>query len=374
MALRWSLILSCLLLTGCPSPELSEAQLNPADETTEGWEPVFEPAPEKSECSPNKIAEILEPPDISSVTFINCNLTLEPNSIITKRVILQGEASSGITVDCNGSKIEPNSSINHKLDALEIRSRSVDDEWVPVHDISIHNCTIKGSVRIYGMGKNDGDPDLRVSSRTEDHVYNARDNAPYHINIEESTITGKYGRIPLYIAPGVHHSVINNSTINGISSSVMVYMDAESYGNTISNSLILGTSNMRELIAMDGASYCTLKNNKLLDALQGGIYLYRNCGENGTIRHATPSHNNITNNTIRCIPGSGWFYNGIYVGSRDGDRGFCDEDKGYPYGSSVSDQDHARFNVIRENNLYHCNIDIGNETNRPNIINSNTEH
>ena len=55
-------------------------------------------------------------------------------------------------------------------------------------------------------------------------------------------------------------------------------------------------------------------------------------------------------------------YNGdnpsVYLGSRDRGGwfqdtfGFCEDDAGYPFGSSVSDKDYARYNVVMQNQIY----------------------
>jgi len=362
-------ILLLLAVTVCrtKNDNPTGAQLNPADEGTEGWTPVFQPAPERLECSENKIVEILEPVDQNTVVVVNCNLTLEPGDVVTKRLILQGEASSGVTLNCNGAEVSP-SDIPAHLDSIEVRSVQVDNEWEPAHNVTIQNCNIQGSVRIYGMGKNGNNNNLTTSSRTLEHTYTARNNAPYHIDLDNITISGR-GRIPLYIAPGVHHSSLSNSTIEGHSTSVMMYLDAETYGISIYQNVFDASRAGREAIALDGSSYGAIVNNRLLNVPKGGIYLYRNCGENGTIRHATPSYNEITNNEIRCIHNIINWYAAIYLGSRDGSRGYCEEDSGYPYGSSVSDQDHVRYNMVTGNELHGCLVKSGNKTNHSNTIN-----
>jgi hypothetical protein len=76
----------------------------------------------------------------------------------------------------------------------------------------------------------------------------------------------------------------------------------------------------------------------------GGIYLYRNCGEGGTVRHQPPQNNFIAGNTIDNTGGYG-----IWLGSRNGGRFYCNDDKGFPFGSSQDDGDFADNNTIRGN-------------------------
>jgi hypothetical protein len=59
---------------------------------------------------------------------------------------------------------------------------------------------------------------------------------------------------------------------------------------------------------------------------RGGVFLYRNCGEDGVIRHQTPSDNVITGNTFT---GARWLWpNAVVVGSREGRRRYCAADTG----------------------------------------------
>ncbi|MFM8789313.1 MAG: right-handed parallel beta-helix repeat-containing protein, partial [Chthoniobacterales bacterium] len=91
-----------------------------------------------------------------------------------------------------------------------------------------------------------------------------------------------------------------------------------------------------------------IKGNRFIRASFGGIYLYRNCGEGGTVRHQTPGENRIENNTFNLTalrPGS----YGIWLGSRQGRRTYCEADAGYPFGSSIDNRDFADDNVLGRN-------------------------
>ncbi|MGV3578830.1 MAG: right-handed parallel beta-helix repeat-containing protein, partial [Brevundimonas sp.] len=82
---------------------------------------------------------------------------------------------------------------------------------------------------------------------------------------------------------------------------------------------------------------------------RGGVFLYRNCGEDGVIRHQTPSNNTITGNRF---DGAALIApRPVVVGSREGRRRYCGDDAGYPYGSSVDDGDHATGNVVTGNTI-----------------------
>jgi len=340
------------------SPKPSSESTDPADQGANGWVPVFAPIPERQLCSEAQRSRMLV--ESNDPTVVNCHLILEPSDAIRRPLVFRGEQSSGVLMDCNGATVSVSDG-----DALRIRSEMGE----PVHDVTIRNCIINGSVRIWGLAINGNSPDLLESSRTLEHVSNVRDHAPYRVILEGLTITS-HGRIPLYIAPGVHHSLVTNCEIDGASDSVLVYLDAETTANSFTENTLRAENIDREAIALDGSSFNTIENNSIWSAYAGGIFLYRNCGEGGVSRHSTPSVNRIIGNTIQCR------YHrldlrtdpGIWLGSRDGRRGYCGDDAGYPYGSSVSDYDFARWNVVSDNDLRDCEIELGNSTNHSNQI------
>ena len=164
------------------------------------------------------------------------------------------------------------------------------------------------------------------------------------------TITG-HGRIPLYLGPGTTRLTIYDSTINGRSDSVALYLDAESSHNIIRNNkfnvdgnFTLRQFRVREVIAVDGSADNQILSNTINNAKGGGIYLYRNCGEGGTVRNQAPQNNFIAGNTINNTGGYG-----IWLGSRNGGRFYCNDDKGFPFGSSKDDGDFANDNIVRGN-------------------------
>jgi hypothetical protein len=135
-----------------------------------------------------------------------------------------------------------------------------------------------------------------------------------------------------------------DSRIKGRTDSVALYLDAESGFNVIRNNTfdIIGAN--REIIAVDGSANNQLLTNTIKQAPSGGIYLYRNCGEGGTVRHQAPQNNLIAGNTINNTGGYG-----IWLGSRNGGRLYCNEDKGFSFGSSIDDRDFADNNTVRDN-------------------------
>ena len=160
------------------------------------------------------------------------------------------------------------------------------------------------------------------------------------------------GRIPLYLAPGVTGVRLTGSTFTGTSNNPAVYLDAESAGNTITGNRFDLADHRREVIAIDGSADNTIADNTFTHVDAGGIFLYRNCGEGGTVRHQTPSGNVIAGNTF--APRTPASAPAIWIGSRGG-RLFwrlatgCSADGGLPFGSSADDGDHADGNAVTDN-------------------------
>jgi hypothetical protein len=369
---------------------LPQAQVGPPPQL------VAQPAPAKA-CSPNRtaevLAEVLAPATKESPSVrIDCSLTLARSHVITKRLIFEGAEASGVTVECNGATIDGKrfllgyDRLNDKSGfmpgfAVEIKSKPITPDpatglarFEPPQNVTLRNCKIIGPVKVYGSA-GEG---VEVARRS-DYVQRMRNHAPRNIVFDQVTIEGLGGEgAVLYLFSGVSHFQLLNSEIKGSTSDVNIYLDAESYGNTFRNNRIHATpvGHNRELIAIDGSSYNTIVNNYFSALNHGGIYLYRNCGEKGLIRHSTPSGNTIVNNFFYYDK-----YEGdnpaIFVGERNGrsSKSYnCDADEKYPgccqYGSSVSQLDHALFNGVMQNQIRKRSVSDMIRVNRPNDINT----
>ena len=232
------------------------------------------------------------------------------------------------TIDCNGEAYNKG-----KVTELQILA----------DNITIKRCKINGSIRTIGLGRNGEAPGVKASSVKTGHIERAQAAAPRGTVLYGLTITG-HGRIPLYLGPGTTRLTMYDSTIKGRSDSVALYLDAESGFNIIRNNTFDITGASREIIAVDGSANNQLLTNTIKQAPNGGIYLYRNCGEGGTVRHQAPQHNLIAGNTINSTGGYG-----IWLGSRKGGRLYCRDDAGFPFGSSKDDGDFADNNTVRDN-------------------------
>ena len=253
------------------------------------------------------------------------------------------------TIDCEGGTYNKG-----KVTELQILA----------DNITIKRCKINGSIRTVGLGHNGEAPGVKASSIKAGHTERTQAAAPKNTVLYAVTIIG-HGRIPLYLAPGTTRLTMYDSTIRGRSDSVALYLDAESGFNIIRNNAFDITGASREIIAVDGSANNQFLTNTIKQAPNGGIYLYRNCGEGGTVRHQAPQNNLIASNTINNTGGYG-----IWLGSRNGGRMYCNDDAGLPFGSSKDDGDFADNNIVKDNTFTGSARTIRNDGAR-NLLESN---
>lgn len=299
-------------------------------------------------CSPTKRAEVLAPATEANPSVkLDCNLNLTSADVITKFIVIEGSEVSGLVLKCSGATLDGRVK-NPGKDMIMVRSNFKNGNWSRPSDITIKGCNVYGSIRIYGMGTNGESDKVKESSHSLGHTERAQKAAPTYVTLYKMNIYGQ-SRIPLYFSPGVTYSKLLNSKIRGVSDSTAIYLDAESAHNEIRYNDIMPDTT-RELIAIDGSAHNVIAGNYFSNLNDGGIYLYRNCGEGGTVRHQPPQHNDIGNNFFLYKK-----YHGsnpsVYLASRNGDRNYCDADKGYNFGSSIDNKDLARNNRILKNRI-----------------------
>jgi len=254
---------------------------------------------------------------------------------------LEGSGENGQVIDLQGGWLNEG-----KLTEMLICSKEVEKGWDVPKRITIRNGRIRGSIRIFGLGVNGEAPRVRESSHREGHTARAQAAAPRAILLEDLKIEADH-RIPLYLGPGVTGVMVRNCTFTGWSASTTVYLDAESGGNRI-HGCTFDVSSGREVIAVDGSATNTIVGNRFFWVDYGGIYLYRNCGEGGTVRHQAPQGNVIEDNFFNMTDLRSGSY-GVWLGSRQGLRSYCEDDVGYPFGSSIDNRDFADHNILRRN-------------------------
>jgi hypothetical protein len=296
-------------------------------------------------CAAAELGELTA--EVMTPYRLTCRAVLRSGQSITRPVLIEGAEASGAGLDCQGGAVgRPGAATTTRQPTIAIWSRRITAaHWSRPADIRIQNCVIHGAVRVWGMGADGGYDDLRASSRTAAHTAAAQAAAPSHIELDRVTIVGT-GSIPLYVGPGVTWLSLTNSTLSGRSDATALYLDAESADNRIKDNTIAVRTG-REMVAVDGAARNRIVGNRFTLGGRPGIFLYRNCGERGVIRHQTPSDNQITDNVFS---GASWLRPRlVVVGAREGRRSYCSADRGYPWGSSLDDRDRATGNVVARN-------------------------
>ncbi|WP_292070020.1 right-handed parallel beta-helix repeat-containing protein [Brevundimonas sp. UBA7534] len=264
---------------------------------------------------------------------------------VRRPVLIEGSEASGAALDCGGGRVETPGEATTRIPTIAIWSRRENAGWSRPSGVTVRDCVVAGNIRIWGMGAGGSMRDFRASSRTPDHTRAAQAAAPTQVRVERVRFEAT-GTIPLYVGPGVTRTTVTGSTFAGRSTSTAIYLDAESAGAEIrDNEFDIRTG--REQIAVDGSGANRIVDNRFALHGQGGIFLYRNCGEDGVIRHQTPSYNQITDNVFS---GAAWLRpRTVVVGAREGRRRYCGDDAGWPYGSSADDGDGARGNRVSGN-------------------------
>ena len=300
--------------------------------------------PAARDCTAAEVADLLAP---SSTPYrLACRAVLNARAHVQRPVLIEGAEASGAALDCKGGRIgmsdRPGTT---RLPTVAIWSRPEGDGWSAPRDVTLRRCVILGNLRIWGMGAGGSMSDLRDASRRADFTRAAQAAAPSGVTLDAVRIEAD-GSIPLYVGPGVTRTTVRNSTFAGRSVSTAVYLDAESANAVIENNEFLVRTG-REVIAVDGSGANRIVGKRFNLQGRGGVFLYRNCGEDGVIRHQTPSWNRITDNVFR---GAAWFRPRlVVVGSREGRRPYCRADAGWPFGSSADDGDNAVGNTVERN-------------------------
>lgn len=305
-------------------------------------------------CAPSVYAAITSPAPKNAPPFpLTCSLSLAPGDVVRRKLLLQGAAASGVTIDCNGAQIGDEAMKITKLAptiAIMAQREGTASEpaWSRPTDVTIRGCQIYGAMLLWGIGPVADFAFRAQESRNPDFTARAQSAAPTRVQIVDSEFHATPKVIPIYLGPGTTAFSLTGSTLSG-SAHIAIYMDAETADNRIENNKF-PLRVEREIISVDGSAGNVIRNNDFSTlGERGGITLYRNCGEKGIIRHQTPSNNQITDNRFDMGQDETKL---VIENSRSGGRkkpGYCVLDAGYPFGSSVNDDDLGHDNQIKDN-------------------------
>jgi parallel beta-helix repeat protein len=357
-AKRTQLVLAALLLASVRALSASSAEAEAKQKT----------------CARDIIEEITSATNspVPTELVLNCSVTLPTNAVVTKNIVFEGAEASGSILDCQGSTIDATAGKGTlKRIAVEVRSQQMGDErWSAPTNIIIRNCTIKGFVRIRGLDYTGSGKNVKASSEKRTHTAFIQASAPSHIELLNLKIQTP-DNIALYVGPGVTATSLINSDITGHSRATAVYLDAESADNVIENNSFNVTTKSRELIAIDGSARNLISGNIFRNPKNGGIFIYRNCGEGGTIRHQKPEGNRILENVFQyeVAPSRP----AVWLGSRGGKQSYCFSDPRYPFGSSLSPNDFAMGNLVENNSFTQPLDELIQDQGQANIIRDNRQ-
>jgi len=326
----------------------------------------------KAVCDENTIKSLLQP-NANSPFLLSCSLVLPKGVTLRRSIIFEGSQASRTTLDCNGSIIDVSDRRTRiEKTAIIVRSKHVaGDEWDAPQHVVVQNCTIKGFMRVYGLDENANGDNMRASSRRPDHTEFAQSSAPKRTTFRNLTIVAPEGA-PLYIGPGATWTTLENSRLTGSTTGTAIYMDAESGRNSIKNNQFSISTRSRELIAIDGSTRNEVVGNVFENPVNGGVFLYRNCGEGGVIRHQRPDFNVISKNIFKYVNDGVTAKPAVWLGSRGGKQKFCFKDPAYPFGSSLSFQDFAQKNTVEDNRFIGGGGKLIRDDDRNNLVGKNS--
>jgi parallel beta-helix repeat protein len=248
--------------------------------------------------------------------------------------------TSGTVIDLGGKTLKENILVQGNVSGVVIR-----------------NGTVKGEIRFRAVNYKKV---LEEHNKTKNWTEEVRKVAPDGAVLRNLTIDSDGSTHQLYCGPGAQRVRVIDCQFKGRSKGPSVYFSMEGGNHELKRCLFSAeTGARREVVAIDGSAGNIIEDCDFLLCRQGGIYIYRNSGENGVIRHQKPQFNMIQANRFDLT--HMWLMasfldtevpHGIILGSRQGSRTrHNDLDKGYPWGSSDSDMDYARNNIVVGNSF-----------------------
>jgi hypothetical protein len=282
---------------------------------------------------------------------------LDPSCTYTRGIDIQ---TSNTTLDCRGARIafagEPPSRQGILIETLAD---------VPLENVTVRNCDVSGfapnNLRVRRVGFKDLVQGQEYEAPTAD------------ILIEHSRFSGSDGS-GIFLDGFVTGVTLDDVEVVD-SGSVGVYFEAGSKDNVLENSrihrngfkdvtpegvpIVVGGTELRyestgrEGVAVDGARNTAIRDNWIAGNSYGGIFLYKNCGENASagghwVRHYGATGNLIERNFISSEK------EGVWVGSRAAENQSFMDCSDTPYIDAPARQvflDPASGNTIRDNSF-----------------------
>ncbi|MFG0397693.1 right-handed parallel beta-helix repeat-containing protein [Pseudomonas sp. zjy_11] len=222
------------------------------------------------------------------------NVRLESNCVYNASIVI---SDSDTVLDCLGGTLDGGGALKT---GIQINGRGK-----KISNVVIRNCRLVNFVG-RGIDVTSGIPKWSLSKDIEKN-YSV---SPENIVIDNVSVAG--GRGGVYFDSYVADSVLKNSVVRG-ADKVGVYLEQGSKGISILGNKIIenGVSGRREGVAIDSSANNLIKGNVFYGNGAGGVFLYKNCGENfksgkSVLRWQSSDHNRIINNIFRSQPVGVW--------------------------------------------------------------------
>ncbi|HEY8360767.1 MAG TPA: NosD domain-containing protein [Ramlibacter sp.] len=188
---------------------------------------------------------------------------LQPGCVYRQDFVI---ATSDSTLDCKGAVIDGENRL--ELGVL------VDSRGKPLANVQVRNCVIRNitrqAVRV-AWQRSDTD-------KPKDPVQRA-EGTPSRVRLTNLDISGT-GSVGVYFDDYVRDSVLENSRVTG-SGGTAVYLEFATRNIEVRNNVFEGNglAKKREGLAIDASSNNKVVGNTFINNAAGGIFLYKNCGE-----------------------------------------------------------------------------------------------
>jgi parallel beta-helix repeat protein len=230
-------------------------------------------------------------------------------------------ATSNVTLDCRGAQVAKSGGPG---DGHGILVRA--PVGVALHDVTIRNCNVRdfdNNLRVTRVGFKDlvvgSEYDLTTSNIViENSSFADSANSGIFVDafvsdvrIADSAVTGS-GNVGIYLEAGSRDNVLAGNIVADNGWEDVVPGPATT---VIGGTVVEYISTGREGIAVDGSRNNLIRDNLVTSNAAGGIFLYKNCGENVSdpghwVRRYGADDNVVTHNVVADGP------NGVWVGSR----------------------------------------------------------
>lgn len=199
----------------------------------------------------------------SSPKELTGHVELDPRCIYRQEFLI---TDSNVTLDCRGATLDGEGRI-----AIGIL---IDSRGKPLSNVQVRNCVLRNftrqAVRVAWEKSN-------INKPTDEKLRVSR--TPTQIRLSNLDIAGT-GSVGVYFDDYVRDAILENSRVVG-SGGTAVYLEfgtgnIEVRGNVFERN---GSDKRREGLAIDASSNNRVVGNTFIDNAAGGIFLYKNCGE-----------------------------------------------------------------------------------------------